>query len=153
MVFRIFILIFLFRTLVKKNTWIRMISITVMVTISNALLWKLLDICYVQSSFSTFTRHIDNGNLKDTLQLKISQRWICANSFLVNIMKRKWTKGPGKLSVVQNSEPLLCRAFHLSSIVNYGIGEVLYLSRKNLTSIKNIKSTYANKNKNSLKCA
>ena len=153
MVFRIFILIFLFRTLVKKNTWIRMIPITVMVIISKALLWKLLDICYVQSSFSTFTWHIDIGNLKDTLQLRISQRWIRANSFLVNIMKRKWAKGPGKLSVVQNSEPLLCIAFHLSSIVNYGIGEVLHLSRKNLTSIKNIKSTYVNKNKNSLKRA
>ena len=38
----------------------------------------------------------------------------------------------------------------VSSLVNDDIGEVLYLLRKDPTSIK---STQANKNKNSIKCA
>ena len=48
-------------------------------------------------------------DLKDTLQLKILQQWINirVNFSLVNIMKRKWAKVPGKLSVVQKSEPVL----------------------------------------------
>ena len=32
-----------------------------MVIISKVLVWKVLDISYIKSSFSTITRHIDNG--------------------------------------------------------------------------------------------
>ena len=38
--------------------------------------WKLLDHSYVQSPFSTNTRHIDNSILKDTLQFFILRTWI-----------------------------------------------------------------------------
>ena len=43
-----------------------------------------LDHNYVQSSFSTNIRHIDNRILKDTLQLKILRTWIKtrSNSFI-----------------------------------------------------------------------
>ena len=56
--------------------------------------------------FSTVTKHIDNSILKDTLKLKILWTWIKirANYFiktLVNIMKRKSTKVPWKLSLVK----------------------------------------------------
>ena len=81
-----------------KDTWMRATSVTVMVTFSKVPFWKLLDHNYVQSSFSTITRHIDNSILKENLKLKILQTWIQtkihANSFIktwVNIMKRKST--------------------------------------------------------------
>ena len=54
-------LFFLFRTNGKKNIWMRVIPVTVMIVILKVPFWKLLDITYVQSSFSTITRHIDNG--------------------------------------------------------------------------------------------
>ena len=62
------------------------------------------------SLFLTITRYINNNILKDTLQLKILRTWIKirANSFiktLVNIMKRKSKKVPGKLSLVKNTNP------------------------------------------------
>ena len=50
--------------------------------------------------------YIDNSILKDILWLKILWTWIkvSANSFiktLVNIMKRKWTTKPWKLSLAK----------------------------------------------------
>ena len=48
----------------------RATSATVMVIFPKVLFWKLLDLNYIQSSFSTFARYIDSGILKDTLQLK-----------------------------------------------------------------------------------
>ena len=68
---------------------------------------KLPDHSYVQSSFATITRHIDNGIWKDTLQLKILRTWIIIGSILswLTIFKRKSTKVPGKLSFTQESEP------------------------------------------------
>ena len=66
---------------------------------------------YVQSSFSTTTRHIGNGIWK-TLY---SWRFYWHGSkyeliiFWVIIMKWKWVKVPGKLSVGQKYEPVLQR--------------------------------------------
>ena len=54
------IFIFLFRTTVKKNTWMKAISVTV--TVFGNYNSKSYLISTVQSSFSTITRHIDNGN-------------------------------------------------------------------------------------------
>ena len=53
-------------------------------------------------------------HLKDTLQLKILRTWINvhANSSVVNIIKWKWVKVPWKLSVAQNSEPVLWKTLH-----------------------------------------
>ena len=100
----------------KKNTWMKAISITVMVIISKVLLLKSLDISYVCSKFflNIYEAHRQR-HLKDTLQMKILQQSvnIRANSSLVNIMKRKWAKVAGKLSVAQKYEPVLSRAFHL----------------------------------------
>ena len=42
---------FLFRTTLKKNSWIRAICVTVMVIILKLKFWKLLDVSYVQRSF------------------------------------------------------------------------------------------------------
>ena len=100
----------------KKNTWMKAISITVMVIVSKVLLLKLLDISYVCSKiFLNIYEAHRQRHLKDNLQLKILQQSvnIRANSSLVNIMKRKWAKVAGKLSVVQKYEPVLSRAFHL----------------------------------------
>ena len=82
----------------------RTISITVMVIISKVLIWKLLDIGYIQSSFSTFTRHIDNGIWKTPCSWRFYSNgspYVLTNFSLENIMKRKCAKVPGKLSVVQ----------------------------------------------------
>ena len=86
------------------------ISITVMVIVSKVLLLKLLDISYVCSKiFLNIYEAHRQRHLKDNLQLKILQQSvnIRANSSLVNIMKRKWAKVPGKLSVAQKSELVL----------------------------------------------
>ena len=71
------------------------------------------------SLFLTITRYINYNILKDTLQLKILRTWIKirANSFiktLVNIMKRKSKKVPGKLSFVKKYEPALQWTLHQS---------------------------------------
>ena len=79
------------------------------------LLKKLLDISYVQSSLSTFTRHTDNGIWKTSW----SWRFYSNGSTYVLILpwwiarNENGQKVPGKLSVVQKSEPVLWRAFHL----------------------------------------
>ena len=56
----------------------RTISVTVMVITSEVPFWKLLGFSYVQSSFSTITRHIENGIWKIlySLRSKILQTWI-----------------------------------------------------------------------------
>ena len=86
MIFRVFIVIFRLATNARKHTWMRMISITVMVIFSELPFWKLFYHSYFQNSI-----------LKDTIQLKILWTWIKigANSFIktwVNIIKRKSTK-------------------------------------------------------------
>ena len=76
------------------------------------LLSKLLKHEYVQTYWSTITRHIDNKVLKDTLLLKILQTWgnIRAYSFIktwLNVMKRKSAKLYSRSSIAQKSEPAL----------------------------------------------
>ena len=93
----------------------RTTSVTVVVIISKVLFWKLLDISYVQSSFSTFSRHSDNGIWKTPCRWRFygnGSTYVLILSW-VNIMKRKWAKEPGKLSDVRKSEPVLWRTFHL----------------------------------------
>ena len=80
--------------------------------------WKLIGQSYVQSSSSTTTRYTDSSILKDSrTELNISRTWIniCANSFvktLLNIMKQKSIKVPGKISAAQKSEPTLPGKLH-----------------------------------------
>ena len=106
MVFYIFIFIF-FRIngkKEKKNTWMRTISVTVMVIISKVPFRKLLNISLVRSSFSAFTRHIDNGIWKTPYS------WIfyghgstyAQTLSWVNIMKQKWAKVPGNYQLFNN---------------------------------------------------
>ena len=72
---------------IKRNTWMRTISVTVMVIISKVLFWKLLDINYVQLYSNFFLNNYEahwQPHFKDTLQMKILRTWINihANSFL-----------------------------------------------------------------------
>ena len=111
---------FLFVTSDKKNIWMRTISIAVMVIISKVPLY------WYQQSSKFFVNIYEvhwQRHLKDTLQLKILQQCINirTNSSLVNIMKRKCVKVPGKLSVVQKSEPVFWRAFHLSLYSSFSL--------------------------------
>ena len=79
-------LFFCLEPTVKKNTWMRTISITVT--------WYQLCSKFFLNIYEVhWQRH-----LKDTLQLKILQQWINirANSSLVNIMKPKLGEGARK---------------------------------------------------------
>ena len=106
-----FLKFFCLEVTVKTRTWMRTISVTVMVIISKVLFLKLLDFSYVQSSFSTIAKHVDNGiwNIlyrwrfcghRSTLMLILSR---------TNIMKWRWAEEPWKLSVAQKFEPVLWR--------------------------------------------
>ena len=91
-VLRVFIFIFLFRTSVKKGTWIRTTSVTVMVIFSKSFLVSYLITAmsrFLLNNYdSYFEQRFDSSILKDTLQWKILRTWIKA---WVN-MKRKSTK-------------------------------------------------------------
>ena len=113
---------FCLEPMVKKNIWMRAISVTVMVIISKVLFWKLLDISksisdisYVQTTFLTFIRHIDNCISKTPCSWRFYGNGSTYILILpwVNIMKRKWAKLSRKLSVVQKPEPVLWRTFRL----------------------------------------
>ena len=115
-------LFFCLEPIVKKNIWMRTISVAVMVIISKVLFWKLLDISknisdisYVQSTFLTFIRHIENGISKTPCSGRSYGNGSTYVLILpwVNIMKRKWANASRKLSVVQKPEPVLWRTFHL----------------------------------------
>ena len=115
-------LFFCLEPTVKKNIWMRTISVTVMVIISKVLFWKLLDISknisdisYVQSTFLTFIRHIENGISKTPCSGRSYGNGSTYVLILpwVNIMKRKWANVSRKLSVLQKPEPVLWRTFHL----------------------------------------
>ena len=123
-------LFFLFRTTVKENTWMRAISVAVMVIILKIPFWKLLEIIYVQSSFSTITRHIDNSTRRTPYSWRFYR---CESTYVlilswVNIMKSKWVEVPKKLLAGQKSEPVLWRTFHqdISLII------ILFFSQTNL---------------------
>ena len=106
-----------FRTAVKKNTWMRVISVKYdsyqlwvsgeeLVIILKVLFWKLRDISYVQKSFSTITKQ-QQRHLKDTLQFKILRTWI----------NTKWLKLREKLAIGKNPsiffEEHWTKTFHL----------------------------------------
>ena len=104
---------------VRKDTWMRTTSVTVMAFFPKVAFWKLLDHSYVQSSFSINTRHIENSILKDTLQLNIFRTWINlrATSFIktsVN-MKKKLKTVPRKRSAC--TFPLFYTLLFLSNLV------------------------------------
>ena len=61
MEFRVFISIFCLETTVRENNWLRTTSVTAMVIFFESVILKVLDHSYVQSSFSTITRRLDNG--------------------------------------------------------------------------------------------
>ena len=113
MVFYIFI--FWFWTTVRKDTWTRAISVTVMVIIVILQFWKFLDINYVQRSFSTVMRHIDNGIWKTPYSWRFyrcGSAYVLILSWVLNIMKPKWMKVRVKLSVGQKSEPAFRITLH-----------------------------------------
>ena len=116
------ILFFCLEPMVENNIWMRTISVTVMVIISKVLLWKLLDISknisdisYVQSTFLTFMRRIENGISKTPCSWRFygnGSTYVLLLPWL-NIMKRKWANVSKKLSVIQKPEPILWRTLHL----------------------------------------
>ena len=110
MVFRLFIFIFLFRTNVIKGYLDESVFRHCYGIFPKVSFWKLLDHNYVQSSLiSKIVRHIENSILKKILPLKTLRTWIkiCVNTFKTwaNIMKRKSTKVPWKLSLTKNTTP------------------------------------------------
>ena len=115
-------LFFCLEPMVKKNIWMRTISVTVVIIILKVLFSNLLDISknisdisYVQSTFLTFIRHIENGISKTPCSWRLygnGSTYVLTLPW-VNIMKRKWANVSRKLSVVQKPEPVLWRKFHL----------------------------------------
>ena len=104
------ILFFYLEPTIRKDTWMRTTSVTVMVVFSKVpLFFQLLDYSYVQSSFSVIKRHVDCNVLKSILQLNILRTWI---NIRANSFNRKSTKVPRKLSVAQKSEPALWIILH-----------------------------------------
>ena len=89
---RVYCFYFYLEPKVRKDTWMRTASVTVMVTFfesgilkvtwsqlcsfSSQLCSYLITPMITNSPFSTITRHIDNSILKDTLQLYILRTWI-----------------------------------------------------------------------------
>ena len=132
-------LFFCLEATVKKNTWMRTISATVMVIDSEVRFWKLLDFSYVQSSFWTITRHIDNGIWKIHYSWRFyghGSTYILILSW-INIMKWKWERVPCKLSVAQKSEPVLRRTLHW----NTSLIIVFFASQTNLVFKLNLALT------------
>ena len=116
-------LFFCLESMVRKQTWMRTTSVTVMVIFSKAPFWKLLDHSYAQTSFSTITRHIDNGTWRTSYNWRLWQHYqIRANSFLSKYHETKITKVPGKFPktepVSQKNIPRrkLVLKFNLASI-------------------------------------
>ena len=98
----------------EKNTWMRTISVKVIVSISKRVFWKLLDFSYVQSSFSTITRHTDKGIWKILCSWRFNGHGSTYMLFLswVNITKWKWVKVPWKLSFAQKIETVRWGKLH-----------------------------------------
>ena len=118
-------------TLEKKNTWMRTISIMVMVTVPKVILWNVLDISYVQSFFSTISRHNDNGIWKAPYSWRYYRHWsrYMLILFWVNIIKRKWEEAPWKLTVAQKSKPVLWKTVQMD-IWFHLLLYLLFLSNK-----------------------
>ena len=115
---RVYCYYFCLEPTVRKDAWMRTISVTAVEFYSKVAFWKLLDHSYVQCSFQIITRHIENIILNDTLQLNIFRTWInlCTTSFIktsVNTKQKSMTV-PWKRSVAQKSKCALPRALNLS---------------------------------------
>ena len=95
------------------------ISVTVMVITSEAPFWRLLGFSYVQSSFSTITRHIENGKIFYSWRSKILQTWIniLTNSF---IKYHEIKMGEDTLGIIS------CTKMQASSLMNIVQGHFTY---------------------------
>ena len=93
MVFYKFIFIFLLRTNIEKRYLNESNFHHYYGNFIEAAILKVIDHNYVQSSFLTITKHIDNSILKDTLQFRILRSWIKirANSF-IKIWVHTWNE-------------------------------------------------------------
>ena len=87
---------------VRKKTWMRTVSITVMV-ISKVLFWKLLDHSYVQSFFSAIMRHTDNDIWKTPHSWRFYGHGSTYVLFLswANIIQQKSTEVSGKFRKIR----------------------------------------------------
>ena len=108
-----FFFFFLFTTNSKKRTlaWNDFCHGYGNYCISKVIFWKLLNISYVQSSFWTFLRQIDNVIWKISCSCRFygnGSTYVLILPWL-NIMTQKWVKVPGKLSPLQKSESVLWR--------------------------------------------
>ena len=125
-----FIYLFFFFCLeatIKRNTWIRTISVTVMVIISKVLFWKLLDINNVQLYSNIFLNNCKTHwqrHFKDTLQILRTWINIHANSFL------------GKYhEIIMDENPLeiiSCTKIRAYSLKSTALIIVFFASQKNL---------------------
>ena len=99
---------------IKRNTWIRTISVTVMVIISKVLFWKLLDINNVQLYSNIFLNNYKahwQRHFKDTLQILRTWINIHANSFLGKYHEMIMDENP--LEIISCTK---IRAYSLKSI-------------------------------------
>ena len=117
-ILRFHFFIFCLEATVKKNTWMRTISVTVMIIISKVLFWKLLDFSYVQLSFSTTMRHIDNGIWKIFYSWRLTWINIQANSFLGKYHEMKM--GEGGMEIIS------CTKIRVYSLKNIAPGHFTY---------------------------
>ena len=121
-------LFFCLKATVKTNTWMRRISVTVMVVISKVLFWKLLDFSYVQTSFSAISRNIHNGIWNILYIWRFYGTWVnihasssasasssLHNSFLVKYHEMKMIEGA--------LEIISCTKIRACSLKNIALGD------------------------------
>ena len=130
-------LVFSLETTVEKFTWMRTIPVTLMVITSKVPFWKLLDISYVQSSFSTNTKHSDNGIWKRPCSWRFDGSHVLILSW-VNIIKRQCTKMLWKLLIAQKSETVLWRTLYqdISLIIMFFFSQTYLVFEFSLVLIK-----------------
>ena len=136
--FHIFIFTFLFRSNDEKYTLMRTISVTVMLIISKVPFWKLLDISYIQSIFSTITRHNDNciwKNLEDLTAYLYDPYDSYDQLGQIPWNENETKKEPWKLLVAQKSEFVLWKILHqdISLIIMF-----FFLSQTNVVFVFNL---------------
>ena len=72
--------------LLRKNSWMRATSATVMITFTKVPFWILLDHNYVERTISTVTRHIDNTAFSRT---PYSWRfYVCGSIYVLNLSSK-----------------------------------------------------------------
>ena len=92
---------------VRKDSWMRMTSVTAMVILFESNILKVTWSQLCSKFLSRITSHIENNTMKDTLQLNNLQKWFNIHAkyltkTLVNIMKQKSLKVPGKDKLHKN---------------------------------------------------